>query len=158
MILGLDHLMAHVIKLNMNKKIFKIMLILKSFIAFIHIAFFLFISYALFFEGYVMNRIIIFLTTDGTGMSNFSRNLHAVGFFYSPIALLFSTYLLFKKIEILQKPLLILNTLVIFIYVQLTFNFIKATLEFDLSLDVPILFIYMILVCSFISLRLFKQK
>ena len=61
-------------------------------------------------------------------------------------------------IEILQKPLLILNTLVIFIYVQLTFNFIKATLEFDLSLDVPILFIYMILVCSFISLRLFKQK
>tara|TARA_A100001011_G_C13867435_1_gene657575 strand:+ start:132 stop:536 length:405 start_codon:yes stop_codon:yes gene_type:complete len=134
------------------------MVILKSFIAFIHIAFFLFISYAFFFEGYVMNRIIIFLTTDGTGMSNFSRNLHAVGFFYSPIALLFSTYLLFKKIEILQKPLLILNTLVIFIYVQLTFNFIKATLEFDLSLDVPILFIYMILVCSFISLRLFKQK
>ena len=134
------------------------MIILKSLIAFIHVALFLFISYALFFEGYVMNRIIIFLTTDGPGMANFSRNLHAVGFFYLPVALLLSSYLLFKKIKLLQKPLLIFNTLVIFIYIQLTFNFIKGALELDLSLNVPILFIYMILICSFISIRLFKQR
>lgn len=134
------------------------MIILKTFIIFIHITLFLFISYALFFEGYVINRIIIFLTADGPGMANFSRNLHAVGFFYLPVALLLSSYLLFKKIKLLQKPLLIFNTLVIFIYIQLTFNFIKGALELDLSLNVPILFIYMILICSFISIRLFKQR
>ena len=100
----------------------------------------------------------MFFNSDGPMMNNFSQNIYGFGIFYSPIAFLFSSYLLISKKIFLRKPFIVLNVLMSFVYIQLTYNFIQASQKLNVGFDIPLFSSYLTLTCLFISYRLYKDK
>ncbi|MDB4234124.1 hypothetical protein N9852_02810 [Alphaproteobacteria bacterium] len=126
--------------------------------AIVHLIVALILCWIFLSSDYVSARVFMFFNSDGPMMNNFSQNIYGFGIFYSPIAFLFSAYLLISKKIFLRKPFIVLNVLMSFVYIQLTYNFIQASQKLNVGFDIPLFSSYLTLTCLFISYRLYKDK
>ena len=124
--------------------------------AIIHLIVALILCWIFLSSDYVSARVFMFFNSDGPMMNNFSQNIYGFGIFYSPIAFLFSSYLLVSKKIFLRKPFIVLNVLMSFVYIQLTYNFIQASQKLNVGFDIPLFSSYLTLTCLFISYQLYK--
>jgi len=72
--------------------------------AIVHLIVALILCWIFLSSDYVSARVFMFFNSDGPMMNNFSQNIYGFGIFYSPIAFLFSSYLLISKKIFLRKP------------------------------------------------------
>ena len=130
---------------------------LKIPLAIIHTVLGLFGAWAFLSIDYVKFRVGSFLTSS-PDVYQLISNLFAFAVLYSPIAFLLSAYLLIKNRIILRTPLLVFNILMSLVYIALTYHYINLSLKLNSGYDLPLFSVYLALICSFISIRLFKQR
>ena len=130
---------------------------LKIPLALIHTVFGFFGVWVFLGNDYVRHRVGNTLTYS-LDVYQILTNLFAFAVLYSPIAFLLSAYFLIKNKIILRVPLLVLNILMFLVYVALTYHYINSSLELNSGLNLPLLSIYLALICAFISYRLHKIK
>ena len=108
-------------------------------------------------NDYVSYRVGMFLTKS-PDVYQLLSNLFAFAVLYSPIAFLLSAYILIKNKIILRIPLLVFNILMCPVYMSLTYHYINSSIELNSGFNLSLFSVYLALICSFISIRLFKQR
>lgn len=130
---------------------------IKISIVIIHTMIALFAAWVFLGNDYVSYRVGIFLTKS-PDVYQLISNLFAFAVLYSPIAFLLSAYILIKNKIILRIPLLVFNILMCLVYMSLTYHYINSSIELNSGFNLSLFSVYLALICSFISIRLFKQR
>ena len=130
---------------------------LKIPLAIIHTVFGLFGAWVFLGNDYISYRVGTFLTKS-PDVYQLLSNLFAFAVLYSPIAFLLSAYILIKNKIILRIPLLVFNILMCPVYMSLTYHYINSSIELNSGFNLSLFSVYLALICSFISIRLFKQR
>ena len=101
--------------------------------------------------------IYLFLTSEHVSQ-RLEMNLTGIGFIYMPAACLLLAYMLFKKITILNNSLAVINVLMGFAHIQITYNLISNMNSINFTLNLVLFTTYISLICFYISYRLYKTK
>ena len=101
--------------------------------------------------------LYLFLTSEHVSQ-RLEMNLMGIGFLYMPVACLLLAYMLFKKITVLNNSLAIINVLMGFTHIQITYNLVTNMSSINFTLDLALFTSYITLICFFISYRLYKTK
>ena len=101
--------------------------------------------------------IYLFLTSEHVSQ-RLEINLMGIGFLYMPIACLLLAYILFKKITVLNNPLAVINVLMGFAYIQITYNLISNMSSINFTVNLVLFTTYISLICFYISYRLYKNR
>ena len=101
--------------------------------------------------------IYLFLTSEHVSQ-RLEMNLMGIGFLYMPIACLLLAYILFKKITVLNNPLAVINVLMGFAYIQITYNLISNMSSINFTVNLVLFTTYISLICFYISYRLYKNR
>ena len=98
--------------------------------------------------------IYLFLTSEHV-FQNLEMSLMGIGFLYMPIACLLLAYMLLKKITIFNKPLAIINVLMGFAHIQITYNLISNMSSINFTLNLALFTTYISIICLYISYKLY---
>ena len=98
--------------------------------------------------------IYLFLTSEHVSQ-NLEMNLMGIGFLYMPIACLLLAYMLLKKITIFNKPLAVINVLMGFAHIQITYNLISNMSSINFTLNLALFTTYISIICLYISYKLY---
>jgi hypothetical protein len=98
--------------------------------------------------------IYLFLTSEHVSQ-NLEMNLMGIGFLYMPIACLLLAYMLIKKITFFNKPLAVINVLMGFAHIQITYNLISNMSSINFTLNLALFTTYISLICLYISYKLY---
>ena len=101
--------------------------------------------------------IYLFLTSEHVSQ-NLEMNLMGIGFLYMPIACLLLAYMLIKKITFFNKPLAVINVLMGFAHIQITYNLISNMSSINFTLNLALFTTYISIICLFISYKLYNFK
>ena len=101
--------------------------------------------------------IYLFLTSEHVSQ-NLEMNLMGIGFLYMPIACLLLAYMLLKKITIFNKPLAVINVLMGFAHIQITYNLISNMSSINFTLNLALFTTYISIICLYISYKLYICK
>ena len=101
--------------------------------------------------------IYLFLTSEHVSQ-RLEMNLMGIGFLYMPIACLLLAYILFKKITVLNNPLAVINVLMGFAHIQITYNLISNMSSINFTVNLVLFTTYISLICFYISYRLYKNR
>ena len=98
--------------------------------------------------------IYLFLTSEHVSQ-NLEMNLMGIGFLYMPIACLLLAYMLIKKITFFNKPLAVINVLMGFAHIQITYNLISNMSSINFTLNLALFTTYISIICLYISYKLY---
>ena len=101
--------------------------------------------------------IYLFLTSEHVSQ-NLEMNLMGIGFLYMPIACLLLAYMLLKKITIFNKPLAVINVLMGFAHIQITYNLISNMSSINFTLNLALFTTYISIICLYISYKLYMYE
>ncbi len=101
--------------------------------------------------------IYLFLTSEHV-YQRLEMNLMGIGFLYMPIACLLHAYMLLKKITLLNNPLAVINVLMGFAHIQITYNLISNMSSINFTLNLALFTTYISVICFYISYRLYKYR
>ena len=96
--------------------------------------------------------IYLFLTSEHVSQ-NLEMNLMGIGFLYMPIACLLLAYMLIKKITFFNKPLAVINVLMGFAHIQITYNLISNMSSINFTLNLALFTTYISFICFYISVK-----
>ena len=107
----------------------------------------------------IFGLLLIYLFSTSEHVSQrLEMNLMGIGFLYMPIACLLLAYILLKKITLLNNPLAVINVLMGFAHIQITYNLISNMSSINFTLNLALFTTYISLICFYISYRLYKDK
>ena len=115
------------------------------------------ISYAVLNLIFGVLLIYLFLTSEHVSQ-NLEMNLMGIGFLYMPIACLLLAYMLLKKITIFNNLLAVINVLMGFAHIQITYNLISNMSSINFTLNLALFTSYISIICLYISSQLYKFK
>lgn len=115
------------------------------------------ISYAVLNLIFGVLLIYLFLTSEHVSQ-NLEMNLMGIGFLYMPIACLLLAYMLLKKITIFNNLLAVINVLMGFAHIQITYNLISNMSSINFTLNLALFTSYISIICLYISYQLYKFK
>ena len=98
--------------------------------------------------------IYLFLTSEHVSQ-RLEMNLMGIGFLYMPIACLLLAYILLKKITLLNNPLAVINVLMGFAHIQITYNLISNLSSINFTLNLALFTTYISIICLYISYKLY---
>jgi hypothetical protein len=98
--------------------------------------------------------IYLFLTSEHISQ-NLEMSLMSIGFLYMPIACLLLAYMLLKKITFFNKPLAVINVLMGFAHIQITYNLISNMSSINFTLNLALFTTYISIICLYISYKLY---
>ena len=104
----------------------------------------------------IFGLLLIYLFSTSEHVSQrLEMNLMGIGFLYMPIACLLLTYILLKKITLLNNPLAVINVLMGFAHIQITYNLISNMNSINFTLNLALFTTYISIICLYISYKLY---
>ena len=101
--------------------------------------------------------IYLFLTSEHVSQ-RLEMNLIGIGFLYMPIACLLFAFILIRKITVLNNTLSVINVLMGFAHIQITYNLISNMSSINFTLNLALFTTYISIICLYISYKLYKYK
>ena len=104
----------------------------------------------------IFGLLLIYLFSTSEHVSQrLEMNLMGIGFLYMPIACLLLAYILLKKITLFNNPLAVINVLMGFAHIQITYNLISNMSSINFTLNLALFTTYISIICLYISYKLY---